>query len=379
MAARRDAGAGSLRQKPSGRWEAQFELPPAKGGKRRRRTVTGATRAEALRKLEAARRTASAELGQPEQEPLRDYLTAWLRDQEGRLRPATQRSYEGLSKHLDSIGDIAIGALRPVDLRSLYRQLGGRLSPQSIVHVHRLLHKALQDALREERIARNVADLVTPPAVPRREVLTLDIAQARKLLAAAKSDRYEALWLLAVCTGMRDGELLALRWADLNQTRGTLTVRRTVRNIPRVGWVEGEPKSAAGRRTLPLPPFVLAALREHRARQEEQRAARLDWHDMGLVFPSTVGTYMPLSNLLRRNWRSLLARAGLPAMTPHQLRHSAVSLMLAAGVPPHTVQAIAGHADARVTMAIYAHSHPEAAADALAGLADSLLSNEQAE
>lgn len=375
MPARRDYGAGGVHQRPSGVWQAQFSLP-AIDGTRRRRTVTGKTRAEALRKLEAAKRTAAVERTAPEQEPLVDYLAGWLDDQRGNLKPSTQQRYRELVRHTGAIGHIAVGSLKPLDLRTLYRSLAKTLAPRTILHVHRVLHKALQDAMREERLQRNVCDLVQPPTVPEYEPITLDLAQSRRLLAAAREDRFFALWLLAIATGMREGEMLGLCWPDLDLTRGVLTIRRTVRRVQALGWQVGTPKTRAGGRKLPLPPFLLAALREHRERLDAERRRTPAWHDMGLIFPNRVGTYMEATNLLRRNWRPLLQCAGLPYMRPHDLRHSAVSLLLAAGVPPHVVQHIVGHADARITMAVYAHSRQEDEADALAGLANRLLTSE---
>jgi len=376
LTSRRDYGTGSVRQRPSGVWQASFALPVGPDGKRRRKSVTGKTRADALRKLEEAKRAAAVERDVPEQEPLACYLESWLEDRHGDLKPSTRQRYRELVRHTATVGNIAVGNLKPTDLRALYRALLRTLSPQTVLHVHRVLHKALQDAMREERIGRNVCDLVRPPSVPDYEPATLDIAQSRRLLAAAREDRFHALWLLMVATGMREGELLGLCWPDLDRTRGVLTIRRNVRRVAGLGWQVGTPKTRASGRKLPLPPFLLAALREHRERQDEERRRTPDWHDMGLIFPSRAGTYMETTNLIRRHWRKVLGRAGLPSMRPHDLRHSAVSLLLAAGVPPHVVQAIVGHADARVTMAVYAHSRQEDEAAALAGLADRLLASE---
>lgn len=373
---RRDYGTGSVHQRPSGVWQASFALPPGPDGTRRRKSVTGKTRAEALRKLEEAKRAAAVERHVPEQEPLAGYLEGWLDDRRGDLKPSTLQRYRELARHTGAIGHVAVGGLKPTDLRALYRALLRTLAPQTVVHVHRLLHKALEDAVREERIGRNVCDLVRPPAVPEYEPATLDMAQSRRLVAAAREDRFYPLWLLAIATGTREGELLGLVWPDLDKTRGVLTIRRNVRRMRGVGWVVGTPKTRASGRSLPLPPFLLAALAEHRERQEEDRRRCQDWHDAGLIFPSRVGTYVERTNLVRRHWRPLLERAGLPRMRPHDLRHSAVSLLLAAGVPPHVVQRIVGHADARTTMAVYAHSRQEDEAAALAGLSERLLASD---
>lgn len=367
---RREYGLGTVYER-AGRWQAQFELAPGPDGKRRRRTVSGATRAEAVRKLEAAKREAAATRGAPDRQALGAYLETWLEEQRDHLRASTLQRYRELARHLAPLARIGLGALKPADVRACLREAGRTLAPRTVVHVHRLLHKALEDAVREELLGRNVCDLVRPPAVAATEPRTLDLAEARRLLETAKADRFAALWLLAVCTGMREGELLALRWADLDRARGTLTIRRSIRRVVRQGWQETPTKTRAGQRRLVLPAVALTALAAHRERQEAERRGQ-DWHDMGLIFPSYAGTPLEATNLLRRHWRPLLERAGLPRMRLHDLRHSAVSLLLAAGVPPHTVQSIVGHADARTTMAVYAHSRHDEEATALARLADRL-------
>lgn len=352
--ARRDYGTGSVSQRPNGTWEARAYLDG------HRRAVSGKTRAEALRKLDALKRTATAR-AQPAQQRLGDYLTEWLGQQSGHLAESTAIRYRQLAKHAEPLAATPIGELRAADLRALYRSLTPAVSAGTILLIHRLLHKALGDAYRDETIPRNVVDVVRPPSVRRPAARILTLGQAKAFLAAAASDRYAVLWLLFILTGLRSGEALALRWRDVNWQAGTISISRSARRYPRTGWDERQTKTAAGTRTLYLPAVVLDALRQQRKDSTAE-----------LVFPSLAGTHMEPQNLHRRHWRPLLERAGLPQLRLHELRHSAVSLLLALGVPPHIVQRIVGHADSRVTMGVYAHAQDQETAHALELLAGRL-------
>lgn len=357
MPDRRPYGTGSVTQRPNGTWQARLELPRGADGRRHAKVVTGRTRAEAVRKLEAAKRAVVTDRAQPATQRLGDYLDGWLRDQEGHLTPSTYQRYEYTVRQIVSaLGTVPLGDLKAGDLRALYRELMRSYAGSTVLKVHRLIHQALRDAVNEEVLPRNVADLVRPPTYvkPERRALTEDEAHA--FIEAARQDRYYVLWLLAIGTGMRRGELLGLRWSDIDWRRGLLTVRHQEQQL-RTGWVGGEPKSAAGKRILPLPPTLIELLREHRKQSSTE-----------LVFTSTAGTLIGPSNLLRRHWRPLLERAGIPYVQPHALKHSAVSLLLAAGVPPHVVQRIAGHADPSVTMGVYAHAQDSDTAAALTTL-----------
>ena len=346
---KRDYGTGSVSQRPNGTWEARAYLDG------HRRAVSGKTRADALRKLDALKRTATAK-AQPAQQRLGDYLSEWLDSRRDQLKPSTHQRYVQFARQItDALGTVTLGDLRAADLRVFYRELSRTYAAYTVLHIHRLLHHALAEAVREETLGRNVAELVQAPRVERREQPSLTTAQAKAFIEAARSDRFYVLWLLAISTGMRRGELLGLRWDAVDFRQGTITIRNAATMLID-GWYEGPPKTIAGLRQFPLPAFLLDALKEQRRRIPTGN----------IVFPNTAGNLMQPNNLLRRHWRPLLERAGLPSMHPHALRHSATSLLLAAGVPPHIVQRIVGHADSRVTMAVYAHVHQ---ADMGAGLA----------
>jgi integrase len=244
-------------------------------------------------------------------------------------------------------------------------------SRRLVQQVHAVLRNALQAAVREELIGRNVAKLVKI-AAPRYDIdRGLTVEQARALLRATRTHRLHALFVLALYLGLRRGELLGLRWADVDLDAGTLTVRQSLQRI------DGElqtvtPKTKSSERTVPLVGVCLDALREHGERQRfEQKAAGAEWRDTGFVFTTKTGTPIEPDNL-RRSWYPLRQAAELGGVTFHGLRHTCVTLLLNLGVPPHIVRDIVGHSAIEVTMTIYAHTSLDEKRAALGKLGEHL-------
>jgi integrase len=210
---------------------------------------------------------------------------------------------------------------------------------------------------------------VRPPKVARAEPRVLSPEEARRLLDAARGDPLEALWVLALTTGVRQGELLGLKWSDIDLDGGRLHVRRTAYRLRGRGWVEAEPKSQTARRSVALTPLAVDALRRHKARQRAQRLrAGPLWEDRDLVFANAVGGYLEPQNLLRRAFWPLLQKAGLSRLRFHDLRHSAATLLLAQGVHPKVVQELLGHSSISLTLDTYSHTVPDLQAEAAARL-----------
>ncbi len=203
-------------------------------------------------------------------------------------------------------------------------------------------------------MVRNVAGLVPTPAGPRAPGRSLTVAQANDLLAAASGHPLEAAIVVGLTCGLRPGELLALAWDNVDLDARTLQVQHALVRIG--GKVEvGTTKTAASRRELRLPTATARALDEHRSRQAVQRAAVGEyWQDHGLVFPTGLGTLLDPANL-RRGLRQVTEAAGLGRWHPHELRHSAASLLSAAGVPLEEVADVLGHTSTRVTSSVYRH------------------------
>lgn len=221
-----------------------------------------------------------------------------------------------------------------------------------------MLHKALDNAVKWNLIARNVCDVVSPPRVPQTEKQVLTVQQARLLLNHVKKHRLEVLLTVALTTGMRRGEILALRWSDINLEEGSIQVKRTVDYITHYGYVETEPKTARGRRKILLSSFVVEMLNAHHSAQMEERYKAGDkWIDKNLVFCGLLGDFFN-PNYLLRVFKKILEDAGLPRMRFHDLRHSAATILLSMNVHPKVVQEMLGHSTINMTLDTYSHVLP---------------------
>jgi integrase len=225
----------------------------------------------------------------------------------------------------------------------------------TVHQVHAIMHKALKQACSWGDVARNVADFVEVPPIDRKEMKVLTPQQARRFLEAAKGTRFEALWVVAVTSGMRQGEMLGLRWDDIDLDRGVVTVRTTLQRLDGE-WQFNQPKSLKSRRQVALAPSAIDALRRHRARQNEERLRQGSyWQDWGLVFANEIGKPMEVGNLTNRYFRPLLEKAGLPQIRFHDLRHTAATLMLAGNTPIKVASEMLGHSQTAFTMDRYMH------------------------
>jgi integrase len=285
------------------------------------------------------------------------FLGKWVVGMRSSIRPSTWMRYDALVRtHLiPRLGHVALTKLGPSDLSEMYgRMLADGLAPRTAGHAHRVLGRALRDAESEGLVQRNVARLVRPPRVPHAEMHALTSEQVRVLIGAAKTDRLGALFVVAVASGARIGELTALRWADVDLTRGTVRITATLTNTEH-GYVVGETKTASSRRTIPIGRTATDALRAHRLAQAEERLrgglGRAT--DETFVFGDELGR--PRSANLSRALHVLLASAGLPRVRVHDLRHTAATLLLEAGVHPRVVAERLGHATPALVMNVYGH------------------------
>jgi integrase len=250
---------------------------------------------------------------------------------------------------------VGLKALTPAHVQALYREMQERgLSARTLEYTHAVLHRALKQAVRWNMVPRNVCDAVDVPQVRREEVHSLTPEQARRFLDAARGERLEALYLVAVHAGLRPGELLALRWEDVDLDQAVLRVGRALS-----GGEFTTPKTKRSRRRIDLSAGSIAALKRHRTRQLEERMARAGlWQDHGLVFPSSVGTPLSHRNVVR-SFKTVLRHAGLPAaIRLYDLRHTCATLLLCRNVHPKYVQELLGHASIAQTMDTYSHVLP---------------------
>jgi integrase len=289
------------------------------------------------------------------------YLEDWLADVVRlSVRPKTFVSYRSVVRlHLvPCLGQHRLVELRPTDVQAfLNARAASGLAPRSVAYLRNVLRQALGHAERSELVGRNVARLALPPRIPRREVHPLSPDQARTFLAAIGGDRFEALYLLALGCGLRQGEILGLRWSDLDLDGGTVRVRQALQRVEgRFALVE--PKSSTSRRIVALPAIVRAGLLAHRERQGKEgpgRAVADEFAD--LVFTTTVGT--PIDGIsVTRRFQRILKAAGLPHQRFHDLRHACASLLLAQGVPARVVMETLGHSQISLTLNTYSHVIP---------------------
>ncbi len=256
-----------------------------------------------------------------------------------------------------TLGRVQLTKLTPQHLQRLYAaRLAAGVSAQSVVHLHRMLHRALSQALKWGLVGRNVAALVDPPRVERPEFEPLTAQEAGRLLDVANGDRLEALYVLALTTGLRRGELLGLRWQDVDLDARVLHVRRSLQIDENGKWRSGDPKTKRSRRPVLLVDMAVDALKRHRHRQDQEKdtAGEL-WKDPKLVFANTVGGPIWGEDLLKRCFYPILERAGIRRIRFHDLRHSTATLLLACGIHPKIVSEILGHSRISITLDLYTH------------------------
>jgi integrase len=332
----------------------------------KRRWISAKTKTECWGKLNAAMTDADRGiLPSPATLTVERHLNAWLTDSiEGKLARASHDAYKrDVHYHIiPSLGRRKLKDLSNSDIRRFYRRKRDEgLSNRSLEYIHTTLRKALEDAKNDGIITRNPTDGVKPHKTPQgtaKESKALDPIQVRALLSAASGDRWEALYVIALHTGLRRGEALGLLWEDVDLEEATLSVKRSLD----IDGTLKTPKNPASRRTLKLTPRALAALKAHKVRQNEERLRAGDvWEDHNLVFPNTIGKPMNAGNFYRRDFQPLLERAGLASegFTFHSLRHTFATTLAAKGVHPSTAQKMLGHSDIRMTLAIYTHATDE--------------------
>jgi integrase len=296
---------------------------------------------------------------EPTQITVGEYLTKWLEDKSTVVRFGTMRKYKWMVNYriVPVLGSISLQSLSPQHVQSFYNSLrtgDAPLSPRSILHVHRILHEALDRARRWELVVKNVVSAVETPKVNKPEMKVWTAEESREFLRIARGNRYYVAFALALETGMRQGEILALRWSDVNLESAELHVKQT----DYLGHVN-HPKTIQGRRTIPLTPFMMQVLRSHRVAQAKERLfLGQDYLDNDLVVAKQNGTSLR-SRSLNNHWYKLLKKSDLPVIRFHDLRHTFASLMLAAGVSPKTLVKIIGHATIAFLLDTYAHVYKQ--------------------
>ena len=365
---RAPAGQGTVTQRADGRWEARLDLG-YQDGKRVRKSYYGATQAEALRKLKRGQADQAA--GRPlvdERTTVGQHLDEWLEAVRPSLRQTSVAAYDlNVRRAKSIIGRTKLAQLNAPDLQRLYARLlehgftDRPLSRRSVEQCHTVLHKAFKQAVAWGRMARNPCDYVEVPRPRRAEMRTLSQEQVARLLESTADDDLYTLWALLATTGLRVGEALGLQWADVDLDGATLQVRRTLQhNRLGPGLVLVEPKTKSSRRTVHLTSQFASTLRDHR---KQQNANGLGWRGDNFVFTTAAGEPIGPRNVGYYLSRAL-AKAGLPQVRVHDLRHTAATLLLKWGTHPKVVQEMLGHSTIAITLDLYSHTVPTMHRDA---------------
>jgi len=369
---KRGHGEGTIYQRPDGIWCGQVRLPG------QRKTVYGKTRTLVQRKIRAI--VADAEQGimpAPERLTVETYLERWLADDVSRLDQYTVKNY-GIYVRLHIIpklGKIKLAQLQPAHVQGLYAamQVSG-LAPKTIRNAHGVLRAALGKAAAWGLVPRNVAALATPPKAQSPEFRALTVEEAKHLGRTTQGNRWAPMLLLALTTGLRQGEILGLKWGDIDSAAGVLQVRR---QYERDGTFS-TPKASSQRR-LDLAPAEIRALEIQREAQGRDRGRSGDRYvEQDLVFATHQGRPLMHRNVFRE-FKRLLRRVGLPDIRFHDLRHTNATLMLGQGVHPKVVQERLGHSQVAITLNIYSHVLPGLGREAIQRLGASLEAEEVSE
>jgi integrase len=363
-----------------------IDLPPGPDGKRRQKWKRGFPTKKAAQEAmnEVLGRVHRGTWLDPGKRTLSDYLEEWIEGLAASRQNSTVENYGNVLRSwvMPRIGGLRLAAVEPGHVRKLYAELlkegakGGRpLSARSVSLAHRVLHRAFEDAVSDGLLPRNPVASVKRPAVASKAAGQVWSAEeARRFLAAVTGERLEALWRLELNTGLRRAEAAGLRWADVDFSARVIRVQ-VQRTTEGYKVVERQPKTASGRRLVPVAPRVMAALKDWKKRQIEERLAYGPaYEDTGLVFTQKDGSgWHPQS--LRHAFTWACKRAGLPVLRFHDLRHTAATLALEAGVHPKVVQERLGHASVQITLDTYSHVQESVGKEA-AGTIDRYLDGE---
>jgi len=376
MPAQRANGEGSIYQRASDkRWLGAVTIGVAPNGRPRRKIVSAKSRAEAVKKMRQLQRQLDDGLPSPDTTlTVTQLVDRWLDDvNRHQVATSTAKNYRAMAEHhiKPALGKKKAASLTTSDVdRFLSKKTDEGLSVSTVRRIRNVLSQALDQGIRWDLVVRNVAKLSRSPRGVRPEGRSLSPDQAKQLLNALQGHRNEALYALMLSTGLRRGEALGLQWRDFDEENGILLIRRALtRDDGQL--VTKDTKTLKSRRAVNLPSTLRRQLTSHRAEQNAERL-RLgkSWTNSGHIFTTSVGTPIDPRNMYRE-FREICREAGIGDWHPHELRHSAASLMLAQGVKIQVVSEVLGHSSIRMTADVYGHildPDRQTAADAMGSL-----------
>ncbi len=376
MGKRRGKGDGSVYQRASDdKWVGSARI-----GQGKRKNVYGDTRKEAVTKLKALQKQIDeGTLIRTKAESVESYLQYWLSIHRTEVRESSYQTYRSALRCVyPLIGTMTLTKLQGDHLQKMYGVLLQDHKPSRIVFINRILNTAFKDAVQWNRLSKNPCASVSVPkieeTVEEEAGKFLTVEQCEALLSVAQDQPLYVFIIVALGTGIRRGEVLALRWSDVNLEKKQIVVNKTVGFLPgddgHNHHVESIGKTRSSRRTIHLADFVVDALKEHHKKQLKQRMQATIWEDKNLVLPNSKnGNFFPASTL-DKQFKALLKKANLPDIHPHTLRHSCAVLLLSRGVSMKVVQEILGHSNIMITMNIYGHLLPGMESDAMSKMDD---------
>lgn len=352
-------GGGTIRQRSDGRWEARYTVGRNPGtGKQVQRSVYGATQKEVRQKLaQAVAAIDSGTYTAPSRLTVGGWLDIWTAEYLGGVKPRTAELYKAsVNTYVrPALGALKLDTLNAHTIQGFYNSLSKDrgLSPKTVKNVHGIFHKALQQAVKIGYLRFNPADACELPRVERKEIHPLDENDISRFIEAIKGHRFEAVYLVTLFTGMRQGEVLGLKWENVDFDNGKITVDHQLQRVDGA-FSFVSPKNGKGR-TITAAPFVMSVLRHHRAHQAEQqlKAGQL-WQGMGLVFCNEIGHHL-YPNTVYDSFKRIAAKIGIPSARFHDLRHSYAVAAIRSGEDIKTVQGNLGHHTAAFTLDVYGH------------------------
>ncbi|WP_411678723.1 tyrosine-type recombinase/integrase [Clostridium thailandense] len=368
---------GTIYKRPDGKWCAQITIGRSENGKIKRQSFYGKTRQEVADKLSKAQNgLRTGTLVEPNKLNLGKWLDTWLLEyKRNNIKPSTFERYESIIRNnlKPNLGSIPLKDLQPEHIQRTYNIMlkgdnkGSKaLTPATIHRIHNVLHSALEQALRNNLITRNVSSVVVLPREIKKEAISLSIEDQKKFLLALDGERLRCAFVIEMASGVRLGELLALRWANVSLDKNTISIKESIRRTKNfddsietnTSLMFSTPKTRAGVRVIPLPPSAIEELREHRTRQNEEKIAnKIIYEDNDLVFCSELGRAIDPRHFTKIFYR-IRKKAGLNHFNFHILRHTYATRLIENKEGMKVVQELLGHSDVALTINTYCHVMP---------------------
>lgn len=379
MAKKRGNGEGTIFHRKDGSWQGQITTGRDSKGKPKRETFYGKTRSEVAEKLnKKLNDLMTGNHVEPNKVTVEQWFDNWLwQYKKLKLRPNTFTSYEqNIRIHIKpALGHYLLQELKADHIQRLINDKlengradkKGGLSPSSVIKINNIIQECLDQAVKNQLLIKNVCELTELPALGEKDVRVFTLVEQEKFMDVIQGDRLEAAFLLDLATGLRIGELIALRWKDVNLETGVLKVTQSLNRVkdfnckknPKTVLKFGEIKTKSGKRSIPIPQNVVDIMKEYAAVQENEKQDTDDlYEDKNLVFCTELGKPIEPRNMMRKFY-SFIHKAAIPKANFHSMRHTFATRALEAGIHPKVVQEMLGHANIAITLNTYSHALPE--------------------